>query len=219
MATARRVVVALLAAEVAVVAASGLALVFLYEPTPAQFLGDTVPDNGVQASDVLRVVHGWVSFLLVGTAVLAGVVLVVRRGAGERALPRLAWAVATLGVLVNAVLTGLALPYDQIALRTVTVGGNRTGYLSWLGEQDVNFFLVDGVEVARSTLAKLLALHAVALGGALVGLVGVAWWCWVHRAAAPAAGPSAGTPPAGTPPAEPSPPAPVGPPAGGPVSG
>ena len=71
------------------------------------------------------------------------------------------------GAAIAAVLTGDAIAWDQVALRSVTadlpMGGMRLVF-----EQDVRFVLVDGAEVATSTFRRLLVAHAAAIPAAAV---------------------------------------------------
>ena len=194
MGTARRLALGLLSVEVLVLVVTGAALFFLYEPTPSQAFGDAFPDNGTQPGDVLRAVHGFASWAALPTVVVAGVLLAARARPGERVAPGVLWAVGGAVVVAAAAITGLTIAYDQVAIRTVTAGGNVAGYHRWLWNDDVLFFLVDGTEMAPSTLVKAVLAHTVALGGATVAVVTAGWWRVLGRRPVPSPSSSSSSP-------------------------
>ena len=82
-----------------------------------------------------------------------------------------------LGILVGGVatgMTGLLLPWDQLALRAVKIGTHFEGY-TFLFHSSVRFVLVGGAEVTPRTVAVWLVVHGLLLGPALTGLVVLAW--------------------------------------------
>ena len=156
---------------------TGIALFFLYRPTARQSWGGLVTDGygwDVRASDGLRLVHRLASGLAVLTAIGAGVVVALGRRAGARR-----WSGAALGVgltvtTLAASFTGFLLPWDQLALRAVTVGSHIRGYRV-LFEPTVRFVILDGVELSRETVILWLLVHTLVLGPALAGLVVLGW--------------------------------------------
>lgn len=174
VARARAIVLWLLTVEVAVLAVTGVALYFAYEPHPvststySDSFASTLSSSAIP--DLLGDLHRWAAWAAIPTAIVAAALLAVRVSRAERAAPGLALGAALLAAVVAAFLTGGALPWDQVAISTVSVGGNLDGY-TWLQDSDVLFVVVGGSQVAPSTLLKWLVLHVVVLGGSLVVLL------------------------------------------------
>jgi quinol-cytochrome oxidoreductase complex cytochrome b subunit len=61
--------------------------------------------------------------------------------------------------------TGYLLPWDQLALRSVTTGSNLRG-IRWLFDGEVRFVLVGGTEISVSTYRAWAIVH-VAIGAVL----------------------------------------------------
>jgi quinol-cytochrome oxidoreductase complex cytochrome b subunit len=148
-------------------AITGIWLFFVYRPTAAQAWDDIFElQTQVEVGINVRRVHRWLQFpaLLLPALVLA-----------LRALQRdwLRAGIAGLLVILTliATFTGYLLPWDQLALWSVTVGENMSGYPPLFGD-DVRFVLVDGVEVPLSTILRWLFAHTLVIPSA--ALVGVA---------------------------------------------
>ena len=175
MARARTIVLWVLTLEVVMLAVTGAVLYFAYVPTATQAFGPGFPEaEGGELAELVRVVHRWASWLAVPTSLLLAVLLAVRSRPSERAGPGLALGGGLVLALLTASFTGYLLPWDQLALFSVTVGGNLSGY-TWLGNDDVRFVVMNGTEVAPRTVLKWLVLHAIALGAATTVLVALAW--------------------------------------------
>jgi quinol-cytochrome oxidoreductase complex cytochrome b subunit len=130
----------------AVLVASGIWLALDYRPD--------LPGS-VETSDRIRSAHRVASHLLVTTAFVALVVVLVARGLRRRWFVAVAaWVLALAGSF-----TGFLLPWDQLALRSITTGEGLTG-IRWLFDDEVRFVLVDGVEVAPATYARWAVVHA-----------------------------------------------------------
>lgn len=166
-----------LSVEIAVLVVTGIALWFLYRPTADQAWGDLVTERyewDVGIGLGLRLVHRLASWFAVPTAVAAGIVVVLRRW--RRARP---WHAGALGCGIAATslaasFTGFLLPWDQLALWSVSVGSHVRGYSILFGPT-VRFAIVGGVEVSPSTIILWLLIHSLVLGPALVALVVFAW--------------------------------------------
>lgn len=176
MARARTILLWALTAEVVVLAVTGVALYFAYRPDSAAAWSDVSGSlsRDITFGNVMRDVHGWVAWLALPTAVAAGVLLGLRARPSERVAPGLATGVGLVLIVVAASVTGYLLPWDQLALFTVTVGTNVSGY-TWLLDGSVRFVLMDGTEIAPTTVFRWLVVHAVILGGALFALLVAAW--------------------------------------------
>ena len=175
MARARTIVLWLLTAEVVVLALTGVVLYFAYVPTASQAFGPGFPEaEGGELAELLRLVHRWASWLAVPTSIAAATLLAVRSRPAERVVPGFALGVGLALAVLAASFTGYLLPWDQLALFSVTVGDNLSGY-TWMGNEDVRFVVMNGTEVAPRTVLKWLVLHAIALGGTTAVLVALAW--------------------------------------------
>lgn len=162
---AQRIVLGALLLELLVLAATGVALFFVYRPAAPQGWTGAEPDGDLVVTAV-RTAHRVVSSLTVLTAA-AAVVVFVATSARKRT-----WAVA--GALVGAVLaasfTGYLLPWDQLALWAVTVGEGLSGYRPMFSER-VRFVLIGGTEVGPDTVVRWLGVHGVVLGPLAFALV------------------------------------------------
>ena len=172
---ARRIALWALTLEVVTLAVTGAVLYFAYVPTATQAFGPGFPDaEGGEVAEVVRLVHRWASWLAVPTSLLVASLLTVRSRPSERVGRGLALGAGLVVAVLAASFTGYLLPWDQLALFSVTVGGNLSGY-TWLGNDDVRFVLMNGTEIAPRTVLKWLVLHAIALGGTTAVLVALAW--------------------------------------------
>jgi quinol-cytochrome oxidoreductase complex cytochrome b subunit len=190
------VVLLLLAAAVLVLAVTGVWLWFAYRPTAADAWPTKHPLSApVTVSSVLRRTHRVTSYVAGVLAAAALVVLIGRRIAtGGRGI------VAGIGVVVTALaalFTGFLLPWDQLALWAVTVGGDMSGIQSTF-DSKVKYILIGSNEVSVGTY-HLWAISHVVLGG-LVGVTVLLAWLRAResRAVSP-------PPPAPAPEAEPEP--------------
>lgn len=177
LARARSILFRILTVEVGVLVLTGMALFFLYRPSLDEAWGDVFVGGypwDVRVAHGLRAVHELTSMLAIPTALATGVVLALG-GRGSRGRWRGTAVGAGMAVTTLAVsFTGYLLPWDQLALRAVTVGTNLRGY-SPLFDPDVRFVLVGGVELSPGTVLWWLFVHAVVLTPALLGLVLLGW--------------------------------------------
>ncbi len=169
-------VLGLLTVEVAVLVVTGVVLYFAYRPDAADAWTDVSASlsRDITLGRAMREVHRWAAWLAVPTTIAAAALLAARSRPTEPVGPGLALGIGLVIAVPVALFTGYLLPWDQLALFAVTVGTNLSGY-TWLRSGDVRFVLMGGSEVAPATVLKLLVLHAVVLGGAVVGLVVLAW--------------------------------------------
>jgi quinol-cytochrome oxidoreductase complex cytochrome b subunit len=176
-----------LGAEVLVLAATGIALYFVYRPDDARAWNDIRALHGsgsVAFSHGARSVHRLAAFLTFPTAVLAGVLVGLRRDSARRWTGPAVGVALVLAALVTGV-TGYLLPWDQLALWAVTVGSNLLGYRA-LASHQVRFVLIGGVEVSPTTVLRELVIHAL-LGGPVLALLIACGWRRGGRARSEAA--------------------------------
>ena len=171
------IILKVLSVEIAVLVVTGIALWFLYRPTGHQAWGDLVTERYTWDVGIglgLRLVHRLASWFAVPTAFAAGIVVALRRWQHVRR-----WGATALGcgiavATLAASFTGFLLPWDQLALWSVTVGSDTRGYSILFGST-VGFAIVGGVEVSPDTIILWLLIHWLVLGSALVALVVFAW--------------------------------------------
>ncbi|WP_421119766.1 hypothetical protein ACE2AJ_20820 [Aquihabitans daechungensis] len=152
---------------VVVLAVSGVYLSLAYRPTAAAAWPQMGTGDGDRSFvQVVRSVHRWIAWgsLLPATA-LAGVALAEAMARWSGPTRRRVGALAGPVVVVAVVLglgTGLFLPWDQLALRAITVGTDYRGY-DWLLGDDVRFVLRDGLELSVTTVRAVFAVHVLAI--------------------------------------------------------
>lgn len=170
---ARSVVLAVLSAEVAVLAATGVALYFIYRPSDAGAWNEVQIAAGQKAlSDWVRTAHRLAAGCSLPTALVAAALVALRSEIRRR------WLGPALGVALAlttfvAWRTGFRLPWQQLALWPVTLGSNIDGYEELLGG-DVRFVLRDGERSPASILGWLI-VHAAVAGPGLALLLTSAW--------------------------------------------
>lgn len=114
-------------------------------------------------------VHAGAAWAALPLAVAAGVLTAIphlRRG--------LTLGIGLVVVLLFGLFSGALLPWDLLAMRSVTVGSEAKGYRLPLAADQVRFVIIDGREVAQVTFARVI-VHTVVVGLALAGLLALAW--------------------------------------------
>jgi cytochrome b6 len=171
LSVAAGVAIGVLAGEVLALAATGVWLTFNYRPQASDAFPELAPPTG---DLVVQDVHRWLAVALIPTVVAAlGLVATLLL----RQAPRWRWRHVLLPIALVAALvasfTGFALPWDQLALESVTVGRRVAGYdWIWRAEPGVRFVIVDGLQVSTGTMAALFVVH-LAVTAVLVVALGV----------------------------------------------
>lgn len=170
----RKVVLIVLAVEVALLAATGLWLVFNYRPSAAASWTDirALRHASVEPFGV-RGVHRNIGHLAVLTSLGACALVIadaIVHGLGRRKVALLVVGPSLLITVLAASFTGYLLPWDQLALWAVTVGTNMKGYGPAFGSQ-TRFVLLGGVEISKATLWRWFIVHTVVLTVAVVTLI------------------------------------------------
>lgn len=168
----KRLVLGVLAVEVAILTVTGIYLFFAYRPSTARLL------TGTSLADHARVVHRWAAAVTVfPTSMVALVVLLAEAGQrwqGE--VRRRTGAVAGPLILAGAAVasfSGFLLPWDQIGLWAVTVGTSIHGYETFW-QQSYRFVIIGGAEVPIGTLQRWTVVH-VLVSVVLAGAVAASW--------------------------------------------
>ena len=169
---ARVAAVALVGIVLVVLAATGAYLTTSYRPTSAQAWGERYAALS-DGTGPARTAHRWAGLAAVPLgAVAGGLVLaeaVVARGRRTAAGLGVVLGPVLAGAVALACVTGFLLPYDQLALWSVTVGSDIQGYGPVFGDE-VRFALVRGAEVSAQELRARFVGH-LALAGVAVGML------------------------------------------------
>ena len=161
---------------VALLAATGVMLMFVYTPSPATAYQDMLKlQTEVWFGQLIRNLHHWSGNLLVIVAFLH--LLRVFFTGGFRAPREFNWilGVGLLLLVVGANFTGYLLPWDQLAYWAVTVGSSLLSYIPLIGEALRNF-LLGGPEVGAATLTNFYGLHVAILPLTLMAIVSFHIW-------------------------------------------
>jgi len=155
---------------------TGVFLMFYYTPSAERAYADTQAlATTVTFGTLIRNMHRWGAHLMVLTVFLH-MSRVFYHGAYKP--PReFNWVVGVILLLLTLLLsfTGYLLPWDQLALWAITVGGTMGSYSPVIGDQ-VSAFLFAGVEVSGSTLLRFYVLHIAFLPFIIVIFMAVHFW-------------------------------------------
>jgi quinol-cytochrome oxidoreductase complex cytochrome b subunit len=165
--------------ELVLLALSGIWLVFNYRPPNAATWDRLGLPHPVRArTPWIRVAHQDLSRVALLTALLTAVVVIIdarTNGSGRRKRALYVSASTMFGAVVFSSFTGFLLPWDQLALRAVTVGTNMKGFAPAFGPS-VSFVLIGGSTISKSTLWRWFIIHTTVLGFLVPTLVGTLVW-------------------------------------------
>ena len=151
----------------ALVLVSGVYLVFFFRPVEADAWDDIFAlQDGIRFGQVVQQVHQWGTVLWLVILVPLAITEAVRRSAKSAIM-----FVSALLLGVAVIAAGLYLPWDQIALGSITVGTDITGFRP-VFDDDVLFVLIDGTEISATTIRRAFVLHVV--GGTIAIVLAVA---------------------------------------------
>lgn len=161
---------------VALLAVTGVMLMFVYTPSPDSAYQDMLSlQTEIPFGQLIRNLHHWSGNLLVIVAFLH--MLRVFFTGGFRTPREFNW-ILGLGLLllvVAANFTGYLLPWDQLAYWAVTVGSSLLSYIPVIGEGLRNF-LLGGPEVGAATLTNFYGLHVAIIPLVLIGIASFHIW-------------------------------------------
>jgi quinol-cytochrome oxidoreductase complex cytochrome b subunit len=161
---------------VALLAVTGVMLMFVYTPSPDLAYQDMLSlQTEIPFGQLIRNLHHWSGNLLVIVAFLH--MLRVFFTGGFRTPREFNW-ILGLGLLLLVVavnFTGYLLPWDQLAYWAVTVGSSLLSYIPVIGEGLRNF-LLDGPEVGAATLTNFYGLHVAIIPLVLIGIASFHIW-------------------------------------------
>ncbi len=143
----------------ALLAISGVMLMFVYTPTPEEAYQDMLTlQTEVWFGQFIRNLHHWSGNLLMLVAFFH-MLRVFFTGAFRN--PReFNWVMGMVLLLlvVGANFTGYLLPWDQLAYWAVTVGSSLLGYIPLIGDE-ISRLILGGPEVGAATLTNFYGLH------------------------------------------------------------
>jgi quinol-cytochrome oxidoreductase complex cytochrome b subunit len=155
---------------------TGIFLMFYYTPSAEAAYADVEAlSTSVTFGTLVRNLHRWGAHFMVVTVFLH-MTRVFYHGAYKP--PReFNWVIGVILLLLTLLLsfTGYLLPWDQLALWAVTVGGSMAGFTPVFGAQ-VTFGLLGGVEISGATLLRFYVLHVLFLPFIIVIFMAVHFW-------------------------------------------
>lgn len=148
--------------------ATGLVLTFNYRPRITGYANVRL----IRSADSIlsaRNIHRWTARLFIPAGAFLGVasfaLFIVRKRWISLSLPLFGGFLAVI-----AFVTGLLLPWDELALTRVTVGSNIKGYTDILGGGDIKYVIVGRTEIEPGAFIAWFWTHI----GATVAIVLVA---------------------------------------------
>ena len=155
---------------------TGIFLMFYYTPSAEAAYADVEAlSTSVTFGTLVRNLHRWGAHFMVVTVFLH-MTRVFYHGAYKP--PReFNWVIGVILLLLTLLLsfTGYLLPWDQLALWAVTVGGSMAGFTPVFGDQ-VTFALLGGIEISGATLLRFYVLHVLFLPFIIVIFMSVHFW-------------------------------------------
>jgi quinol-cytochrome oxidoreductase complex cytochrome b subunit len=167
-ARATRIALIVVGALVAILIVTGLWLTFRYRPDRAEAYANVQSLEHGKPLLTMRHAHLVATWLLAFAGLVLGVasfgLFVVRKRWVALSLPLFGALLAFI-----AAVSGLLLPWDQIALNSVTVGSNIEGYTKILGNDNVKYVIVGRTEIEPNAFVAWFWTHV----GATVAVVAV----------------------------------------------
>ncbi|MFN2212937.1 MAG: cytochrome b N-terminal domain-containing protein [Anaerolineales bacterium] len=160
----------------AVLAVTGVLLLFVYTPSPdAAYKSMIALQTEVNFGNLIRNLHYWSGNLMVVVGVLH--LLRVFYTAGFTRPREFNWVmgISLLLLTIAANFTGYLLPWDQLAYWAVTVGTSLLDYIPLIGEP-LTRLLLGGPEVGAATLTNFYGLHIAVIPLAIFAIVSFHIW-------------------------------------------
>jgi quinol-cytochrome oxidoreductase complex cytochrome b subunit len=160
----------------AVLAVTGVLLLFVYTPSPDEAYQSMIAlQTEVPYGNLIRNLHHWSGNLMIVVGVLH--LLRVFYTAGFTRPREFNWVmgVGLLLLIVGANFTGYLLPWDQLAYWAVTVGTSLLDYLPVIGEP-LTRLLLGGSEVGAATLTNFYGMHIALIPLGIFALVSFHIW-------------------------------------------
>jgi quinol-cytochrome oxidoreductase complex cytochrome b subunit len=159
-----------------VLTVTGVYLMFFYVPSATQAYSDILRIQAEVPFGLLtRNIHRWGAHLMV-FFVFLHMMRVFYHGAYKP--PReFNWVIGVVLLFLTVFLsfTGYLLPWDQIALYAITIGGNMVSYFPILNTP-TQLLLLGGIEVGQNTLLRFYVLHVILMPLAAALFLAVHFW-------------------------------------------
>ena len=148
---------------------------FYFRPTELAYVDIQALQTDIAFGSLVRNMHRWGAHLMV-LVVFLHMSRVFYHGA-YKAPREFNWVIGVILLLLTLLLsfTGYLLPWDQLAIWAVTVGGNMAGYTPVIGAQ-AKFGLFAGLEATTATLLRFYVLHVLFLPFIIVIFMAVHFW-------------------------------------------
>ena len=160
----------------AILAVTGILLLFVYTPSPgAAYESMIALQTEINFGNLIRNLHHWSGNLMVVVGVLH--LLRVFYTAGFTQPREFNWVIGItmLLLIIAANFTGYLLPWDQLAYWAVTVGTSLLDYIPYIGEP-LTRLLLGGPEVGTATLTNFYGLHIAVIPLAIFAIVSFHIW-------------------------------------------
>ncbi|MGH9125872.1 MAG: hypothetical protein ACRDZ8_14270 [Acidimicrobiales bacterium] len=141
--------------ELALLVGTGVYLLFAFQPGPVAFGSGP---NGVEST--VRLVHHLGSYVLVITLATVTVLAALRRVPTRHRVASIVVGAGLSAVTLFVTFSGGLLPWDTLALETITVGPIAKGY-GMIWHNQVNRVFIGGSSLAPSTVRLWLTVHVV----------------------------------------------------------
>ena len=160
----------------AVLAVTGVLLLFVYTPSPeAAYESMIALQTEVYFGNLIRNLHHWSGNLMVVVGVLHLLRVFYTHGFSPPREFNWVMGITLLILIVAANFTGYLLPWDQLAYWAITVGTSLLGYIPWIGEP-LTRFLLGGAEVGAATLTNFYGLHIAVIPLGIFAIVSFHIW-------------------------------------------
>ncbi len=162
-------------------AATGILLMFVYEPSPERAYGSIVSlQNQVFFGKLVRNIHHWSANFLIIIVVLH--LLRAYFSGGYHGPRQFNWVIGLvlLFCVIASNFTGYLLPWDQLSYWAITISTSMLAYVPFIGEW-LQSVIRGGTEIGSATLINFYTFHTTVIPVALVLFMG--WHFWRVRKA------------------------------------
>lgn len=160
----------------AILAVTGVLLIFVYTPTPdAAYESMMALQTEIYYGNLVRNLHHWSGNLMVVVGVFHLLRVFYTHGFSPPREFNWVMGLSMLLLIVAANFTGYLLPWDQLAYWAVTVGTSLLEYIPWLGEP-LTRLILGGPEVGAATLTNFYGLHIALIPLGMVTIVSFHIW-------------------------------------------
>jgi len=160
----------------AVLAVTGVLLIFVYTPSPeAAYESMIALQTEVYFGNLVRNLHHWSGNLMVVVGILHLLRVFYTHGFSPPREFNWVMGIALLLLIVGANFTGYLLPWDQLAYWAVTVGTSLLDYVPVIGEP-LTRLLLGGPEVGAATLTNFYGLHIALIPLGIFAIVSFHIW-------------------------------------------